>query len=51
MFLMVNEPEEQVFSSKNQNFSRFWDLVGACMKFFPVSRFFGWPTIETNGKT
>jgi hypothetical protein len=29
-----------IFYEKNQNLSRFWDLVGACMKFSPVSRFF-----------
>jgi hypothetical protein len=51
MSLVVNEPEEQEFSLKNRNFSGFWDLVGACMVFSPVSKFFGWSTIKINGKT
>jgi hypothetical protein len=40
MFLVVNEPEEQEISVKKSNISRFWELVGTCMEFSPVSRFF-----------
>jgi hypothetical protein len=52
MFQVVNEPEEQKFSlKKNQNFYRFWGLVGACVEFFQFLDFFGWPIVKTNGKT
>jgi hypothetical protein len=39
-FLVVNEPDEWEFSLKNQNFSRFWDLVCACMESSLASIFF-----------
>jgi hypothetical protein len=51
MLLVVNEPEEQTFSLKNQNFSRFWDLVGAVWNFLQFPGLFGWPTVKTNEKT
>jgi hypothetical protein len=40
MFLVVNDPEEQEFFLKNQNFKRFWDVIGACMEFSLVFGFF-----------
>jgi hypothetical protein len=50
MFLVVNEPEEQEFSLKNQISAHSGVWLTLAWNIFQFLDFFDWPTIKTNEK-